>query len=287
MHRELVPECENSCVLRLQSRVETEFACDVLGLSENEKAQVPSFTLGQGAFFGRWVEGTEPLNTKVAPARIKVGGGGLPDIWMSIPQATPATPPEDEEFRDFIEDALETSSGPIDLAALAGMFRGKFGDGRSDGWRGHSRFKQFISSLGLENLKISSVPPGYAYLENLHEEPKAGTAVPKLLGLSEIEVDATALLHKHLQTPILSKDKLRVLFEQLSIEVLAHQFNLTDTSRNVRDRCVEVGTKVSRSVVSYILKGLHFAGHVYDPDVDQSPETLARTFILNSAVGAE
>lgn len=278
LHRELVPECENACVLRLQSTIETNFASDVLGLSDKDKTQVPGFTLGQGVFFGRWVGGTEQLNAKVAPARIQVGGGGLPETWRDFPDSTPEINTEEAQFSEFISEILENSSEPVDLAALASEFRSSFGGGGADGWFGHSSFKEFLLSLNLENLDISSIPPGYAYFKGVHEEPKADVGVLQAYGLSQTDSDALALAHRYLQAPIVAKEKLKVLFEQLSIEVLANSFNLTDTSRNVRDRCQSVGAQVGRSVVNYVLKGLHFAGHIYDPDVDQSPKILAETF---------
>jgi Helicase HerA, central domain/ATPase family associated with various cellular activities (AAA) len=122
LHRELVPECENACVLRLQSPVETDFASNLLGLAPTEKAQVHGFTLGQGMFFGRWVEGMQQLNTKVAPARIEVGGGGLPSEWRQLPDATPVAKSDGDEREEFLRETLENSAEPIDLAALAGKF---------------------------------------------------------------------------------------------------------------------------------------------------------------------
>ena len=68
LHKELVPECENSCLLRVQSDRELEFACDVMGYQKPINI-VKGFTRGQGYFNGRWTDSPIQVDTKIAPAR--------------------------------------------------------------------------------------------------------------------------------------------------------------------------------------------------------------------------
>jgi hypothetical protein len=89
LHKELVSECENICLLRVQADIETKFACDVLGYTMQYVAAVKGFIQGQGLFNGRWMEGHMQIDAKIAPARTVVGGGGLGDDWKNIPDETP------------------------------------------------------------------------------------------------------------------------------------------------------------------------------------------------------
>ena len=274
LHRELVPECENACVLRLQSKVETEFASNVLGLSPTEAAQVPGFTLGQGVFIGRWVGGTNQLNTKIAPARINVGGGGLSDEWRTAPELTPNISESKESNADFILSLLSKSVYPIVFPSFAKILQDEFGRDECSDWFGKITLKKYLMSLQIEGLSFSNKPPGHVYLKSVHVAPSDD--------LDDKDDEMTAILHlteSFLDFSIGDKISNKAIFEALSAEIADNPFNLTDTSKNVRDRCVKNSVSVSRSLVNSILKGIHFSGHSYESDVDQSPEVLSEAFV--------
>lgn len=276
LHRELVPECENACVLRLQSKVETEFASNVLGLSGTEAAQVPGFTLGQGVFIGRWVGGTNQLNTKIAPARINVGGGGLPSGWRQTPDATPDISETKADNTQFIMGVLASSSEPIAFPAFANMLQDEFGADVCKDWFGKLTLKKYLISLQIDGLAFSSKPPGYVFLHAVHNAPSESVVIAE-----EANSDGDGILSiagTWLGFSLGSKTSNRAIFEALSDEIADNPFNLRDTSKNVRDRCAKNDVPVPRSLVNTILKGIHFSGHSYEADVDQSPAVLARAF---------
>lgn len=57
LHKELVAECENCCLLRVHGERELTFAREVLGFDETNTKDVKGFTQGEGLFSGRWVVG--------------------------------------------------------------------------------------------------------------------------------------------------------------------------------------------------------------------------------------
>ncbi|MCW5713741.1 MAG: DUF87 domain-containing protein [Bauldia sp.] len=278
LHRELVSECENACVLRLQSKIETDFAVQVLGLSDAEAHSVPAFTKGQGVFFGRWVGGTAQLNTKIAPARIVVGGGEIGHSWKTIPDETPPASPL-SSVAEFLRTVLREATKPIDLATLAALVRAKFGEAETLHWYGRASFKALISDLEPSEIVFDLSPPGFAYLRSVQHGQVAGTAEGLGAGVDD-EVGATiSLVRKHFDIPVSSRTAFRGLFEAISAEVQANEFNLSDTSKAIRDRCMAAGNPVARSLVNFVLKGAYLSGHRFVSDVSQSPSTIASAFL--------
>ncbi len=55
-----------------------------------------------------------------------------------------------------------------------------------------------------------------------------------------------------------------VLFRATAADLKANPYNLTKTSKTVRDRCIEEGESISRSNVSFVLKGIIYKGHRFN-----------------------
>jgi hypothetical protein len=271
LHPGLVPECENACVLRLQSKRETDFAVNVLGLPENQAGSVPSFELGQGVFIGRWM-GPAPVNAMIAPARISVGGGSLPDDWRSIPEATPEIDSLDA-IRSYILERLEESEYPIPSAQMAASVLQEFGSLRGT-WGGHGSFKKLVLELAIPDLCFSQLPPAYVYLSSRHELPETSS-----MEAGEIR-DPTELILDKVRRRVSfqigdSQATYKAVLQAISHEVVENGFNLTETSRNVRDRLVGEGVAAGRNLVNSVLKGIFLGGHTFEDGSDQSPSALA------------
>lgn len=81
LRRGLLSECENSAILRLQSKIERTQAAEALGIPSETVEHVGTFETGTALLQGRWVPA--PLKTRFAPARTILGGGGLDrDYWQ-------------------------------------------------------------------------------------------------------------------------------------------------------------------------------------------------------------
>jgi DNA helicase HerA-like ATPase len=80
LHPGVVPECENSAILRLQSPDEINFARDKLGTDVSLTAQIPKFTKGRAVVHGQW--SPEARDVTIAPARTVLGGRGIDPRWL-------------------------------------------------------------------------------------------------------------------------------------------------------------------------------------------------------------
>lgn len=77
----LLQECENACLLRIQSGAERASAAEALGVPKETVDQVGNFQQGQALLLGRWVTGYS--NCFSGPARTTLGGTGIAEKdWL-------------------------------------------------------------------------------------------------------------------------------------------------------------------------------------------------------------
>ncbi len=125
LHPSVVLECENVCLLRVQSQLEQEFAEKEFAIPNDLARRIGRYGQGQALLSGRWVEG-DHTEAQIAPARAVVGGGGIPNLWMVPPPLeartrpfsadvteSPAAVDEDEEIAAVISVVRESLSSPI------------------------------------------------------------------------------------------------------------------------------------------------------------------------------
>ena len=287
---ELVPECENSCVLRVQSAAEQSFAASVLGIQESFAQTVARFTQGQGLLSGRWTGG-ETWDAKAAPARTSVGGGGVGDSWKAAPSTDPwwrrvftakiALTPSVAAVRAIVERELKNSPAPIALVNLANIVVAEKPDaGPASQWAGMGSFKALLERLAIPDLTLrTDISPGFAYLEDVHAAPVATGSAD---GTGESVEPAIALrVSEAVGIPRLSSEQYAALFTAIE-EYFGGQadFELSRT-RLVRDAVAARGYPVSRHAVNYVVKGIYLSGHDFNADVAQDASTLALAFLAN------
>lgn len=277
LHRELVPECENTCVLRVQSEVETTFLTKVLGIPDADANMIPRFEQGQALMGGRWVGGGHPVTVMVAPARSTVGGGGLGTYWHDAPEPSPPFKHK-AALRHFIEAYLQAAPAPVPFAELADVVSREFDAAGPGDWMGYTALRPLIESLSIPELTIEPKPPGYLYLRGQHEAP-AVDSVP-LFGWVDNDTQRESLLdaHRLIDLPSIKSEDYRMVLELLSEEVQHSEFSLTEVSKAVRDEVKSRGGSAARQPVNYVIKGISFSGHTFDPDLPQDPSTLAAAF---------
>ena len=88
--------------------------------------------------------------------------------------------------------------------------------------------------------------------------------------------DLIERIHQATGTPDLSPRQYQVLFDAIADELRQNPYNLTRTSKAVRDRCIEEGESISRSDVAFVLKGIIYRGHRFSRK--DTPSGLARVF---------
>ena len=85
LRRGLLSECENSALLKIQSKVERTYAGEALGIPSDTTDQIGSFGSGTALMHGRWVPASIPIQT--APVRTVLGGGSLNSTyWTQSPE---------------------------------------------------------------------------------------------------------------------------------------------------------------------------------------------------------
>ncbi len=286
LHRDLVPECENSCVLRVQSDLEIDFARKVLGIPEKNATSVPDFNRGQGLFAGRWVNSPVPLDTMIAPARTVVGGGGLSSGWKKAPSETPAVASIYDSVAQFVRTVIEDSPSPITLVSLANLLTEEFDQVRSGDWLGKVSLKNLLLFLDVEGLVLATEPPGYAYLEGIHSPPEPSEDnIQSSFSSTDLEAQLVfSAAHQSIGLPLIKKEAYRTILEEISKEVQNNDYNLTDTSKAVRDKCKYQEMAIGRNSINFVLKGISYSGHLFDPDLPQTPKVLAEAFARSITV---
>jgi hypothetical protein len=86
-------------------------------------------------------------------------------------------------------------------------------------------------------------------------------------------------LHLKKATPLLAAETFGAILKALSEVVQESVMGLTDLSRAVRDLMLERGTRAGRGSIGYVIKGIMFSGHRFDPDLPQDEPTLAAAFV--------
>ena len=142
-------------------------------------------------------------------------------------------------------------------------------------WAGAGTFKNLLQSADNLEFEIATSPsPGYLYDPKRHDLPtdEAETDVdvtPELNALIGLVYQATG-------TPNLTPKQYAVLFRAVAADLKENPYNLTKTSKTVRDRCIEEGESISRSNVSYVLKGIIYKGHRFNKR--DSAKSLANVY---------
>ncbi|NOZ70770.1 MAG: NYN domain-containing protein [Chloroflexi bacterium] len=143
-------------------------------------------------------------------------------------------------------------------------------------WLGAGTFKNLLQSYDNLPFEIATSPsPGFLYDPQRHELPREEPTQaedkvdPELAEFVERVTQITGI-------PNLTPHQHAVLFTALAEHLSKHPYNLTTTSKAVRDLCIERGESISRSAVSFVLKGITYAKHRFSKR--DTPLRLARVY---------
>lgn len=202
-------------------------------------------------------------------------------------EAEPAAaepPPESrsDEIRDFVVATVRASQQPVVLGAMAHEVVRRFGEGvKSLDWQRSGSFKAFLERLGLDGVEIAPRIPGFLYDPAVHgdfdpgdvDDPFAESR-PELAELARSVANVT-------DTPYLTPEQYAVVFSEIAKEVNEGGFQLTRTSKAVRDRCAGKGISVARSHISFLLKGLSFSGYRF-VEGEEAAVAIGRKIVDNT-----
>jgi len=222
--------------------------------------------------------------------------------WLySSPEEVDGAPvthsPKDLRGRinSLIQSLVRESPTPIALNVLAHSIQQKFQDQiAGSNWLSAGTFKNLLLQLELDGLKLSSEGPSYLYDPARHSAPVQGQEQeqeqvpvgPSMQDIFSNEYPSLAPLaqkiHRLTDMPYLMPEHFGLLFNEIAREVNERGYQLTRTSRTVRDRCIERGAPIARSHVNFILTGLYFVGYRLGSQGPESPQQLGEKLVENT-----
>ncbi len=182
-----------------------------------------------------------------------------------------------------VQERVNASSAPVTMANLASRVRRIYPEIATD-WAGYGTFKGFLEKLNLGKLQISNVIPGYVY------DPSAHTAPTRVEGMKPADdlaarhpeiAKIAKQIHQLTDTPYLSPEHYAKLLSIIAGEINENGYHLFFVSKNVRDKCREEGVPVGRQQITFVLRGIAFAGHRFGME-KEDPETLCRFLYQNT-----
>ena len=185
--------------------------------------------------------------------------------------------------RQFVSNSLE----PVDMARAAFDVIRTFGPQVTETeWAGTGSFKQLLQGAAPLDCEIVTAPnqPGYLYDPARHAPPVVTdpTVAPlpdKLDRLAPVLADFVRRVSQVTGAPRLTPEEYALVFKAIADDLAERPFNLTYTSKAVRDYCLERGAAIPRKSVWFVLQGITFTGHRFgkDPEQDESAH-LAQVF---------
>lgn len=195
---------------------------------------------------------------------------------------------------EWINSIVTESRAPVTMAALAQAMVERFGENiSSTNWLGAGTFKQLLAELDLGDLELSSVVPGFVYDPLRHELPSTISDKGDIRSLSAAPLDNFSLrypelailarkVHQLTDTPYLLPDHYAIMLRELSREINERGYQLTRTSKTVRDRCVEKGAPIARSHVNFVLIGIGYTGYRFGKETPETPRRLGEALVQNT-----
>lgn len=181
-----------------------------------------------------------------------------------------------EEITEAVTELVRGSATPVPMASAAQHVLGVIGHRAADSnWAGAGSFKALLAERRGDLVLTQLTPTRWVILDpERHEVPEDADAVAGATPLARI----ARRVSRNTSVPPLTPEQYTSLFDALAEHLEEQPFDLTNASKGVRDRLVEAGVPVSRTSISFVLRGLTFAGHDFEDDANNDAASLARDF---------
>jgi hypothetical protein len=184
---------------------------------------------------------------------------------------------------DRVREMVAQSSVALEMARVANTLKEEFGQEIAETrWDGAGTFKALLlrqPDLGFE-LWTGPGCPGYVLDESRHTIPRSGFMADDTLYQHEV-AELAREVSLATGTPRLTPGQYAAIFRRLEDDLARCSFNLTATSKAVRDAVVITQPGVSRSAVSFILQGIRARGYEFDEQERNTAWNLATLFLEN------
>ncbi len=197
-----------------------------------------------------------------------------------------AAPPDEagdqllrEQIIDKVRELIARADEPVVMAKVAHKVIAELGQRVvNSGWAGAGTFKALLQSKELPDVAIITLAthPGYLYDPNRHTPPTDSLQEEKFRDLPDELTAFIRRLDQVISIPKLTPVEYAVAFEAIENVLREMAYNFTATSKAVRDQCIERGASISRTNISFVLRGITYAGH----DFKDSTSNIALTFAM-------
>jgi hypothetical protein len=163
-----------------------------------------------------------------------------------------------------VAEIVSASPEPVGMARMAHGIIREFGDGILDShWLGSGTFKNLLLRAEPLPFAISAAASGLLYDPERHEVPAEQAMPDTVPELPEELASFIRRVHQLTETPKLSPDQYRVLFETVAKELGRVPYSLMGTGKAVRDQCLERGVSIPRQAVTFVLRGLGYVRYPF------------------------
>ena len=172
-------------------------------------------------------------------------------VSAAAKMATESAGGEIAQIADAIAVAVHAADRPLVAAAAAQAALTLDKDLKTTDWRGAGSFRAFLA-LYVPSVTYAGNPtPGYVYDPTVHgpQDLPAGANLPEL---TEIQRQVSRIT----DAPAIGSQHYLAVYEALSDDLAGAPFNLTVTSKRVRDRTAQMSRSVGRGAINFIIRGL-------------------------------
>ena len=175
-----------------------------------------------------------------------------------------------------VTQLVTTSDHPVRLAVAAQVAQQAEPDLRSTHWAGEGSFTNWLRTY-LPALPLDTRAPGHLWDPARFSEADLPHSMANgdRTDFSELQLQVAGTT----EIPLVDQTTYRQLIDRLAFDLATAPFSRTETSKRVRDDCVEHGVRVGRAAVNFVINGLLLSG----TDLDDSPsaEVLAQVWTDN------
>ena len=177
----------------------------------------------------------------------------------------------------LVKKMVRSADEPLLMSKVAHEIINKLGPQVVESrWAGAGTFKELILSEEDPGLAIATIGSTVYIYDPARHKPPTGAVEEAAEELPPELEQLIQRIHQATGAPDLTPQQYAVLFKAIAEDLKEQPYNLTRTSKSVRDRCIEQGESISRADVSFVLKGIIYRGHRFSKR--DTPLTLAKIF---------
>lgn len=181
---------------------------------------------------------------------------------------------------DILKKVVNESSQPVPIANIGQILQREIEAGPD--WFGYGKLRDFLDHLELAPLEFSPTPPGYLFDPYRHERPEDRSTHDAFRMYYPELFDFALGVHRLTDMPLLLPEHYRQILGFIVEDVNNNGFFMTNTSRNVRDRCIEAGLPIARAHVNFVLVGIGRGGYPLNEQKGVNIKEVTKAFLRNA-----